>query len=230
VGENVLQEKTLHLQAELKQDTPLFETIKSLGFGQCRLSIAVPSEMTYSNPSSLQGTRIATSYPYLLRQYLSVHQIDAQIVTIAGSVEIAPRLGMADAICDLVSSGKTLSENHLKEVEPVIQSQAVIIKTALDLSADKKETLELLQRRINGVLKAQESKYIMFHAPKYALTEIKTILPGCETPTIVPLEGYADKVAVHVVSPEGVFWTTLEKLKAIGANSILVLPIEKMME
>lgn len=178
---------------------------------------------------SLENLRIATSYPCLLKKYLAQHKVQAQVVKISGSVEIAPRLGMADAICDLVSTGRTLEENNLKEVAEVIQSQAVLIRHNQTLSPEKNEVFELLLRRVNGVLKAQESKYIMFHAPKSALASIKEILPGCETPTIMPLEGIDDKVAVHLVSPEGVFWTTLEKLQAMGANSILVLPIEKML-
>ena len=150
-------------------------------------------------------------------------------MTIAGSVEIAPRLGMADAICDLVSTGRTLEENNLKEVDEVIQTQAVLIKTKKTFISEKLETYDLLFRRIDSVLKAQGSKYIMFHAPKTSLDSIKALLPGCETPTVLPLEGMSDKVAVHVVSAEGIFWVTLEKLKSAGASSILVLPIEKML-
>jgi len=136
---------------------------------------------------------------------------------------------MADAICDFVSTGRTLEENNLVEVLCVMQSQAVLIRAPQALAAEKMATLDLLLRRINGVQQAQESKYIVFHAPKSALIAIKNILPGVETPTIMHLEGMSDKVAVHLVSSEGVFWDTLEKLKAAGASSILVLPIEKML-
>jgi ATP phosphoribosyltransferase len=229
VGENVLHEKALQMQEEQPQDQDPFLLVKQLGFSRCRLSIAFPEGKTFEGPASLENMRIATSYPYLLKQYLAQHQVNAQSVTISGSVEIAPRLGMADAICDLVSTGRTLEENNLKEVSPVIQSQAVLIKSNLDFTAEKQEVFDLLLRRINGVQKAQESKYIMFHAPKSALPAIKEILPGCETPTIMALEGIEDKVAVHLVSTEGVFWTTLEELKKVGAYSILVLPIEKML-
>ncbi|MGB6977170.1 MAG: ATP phosphoribosyltransferase, partial [Gammaproteobacteria bacterium] len=142
---------------------------------------------------------------------------------------ISTRLGMADAICDLVSTGRTLEENNLKEAVVITHSQAVLIKTKNLLSTDKLEIIELLSRRIYGVLKAQESKYILFHAPRQALSAIKEVLPGIETPTIMPLEGSVDRVAVHLVSREGVFWGTLEKLKQAGASSILVLPIEKML-
>lgn len=227
VGENVLFEQVLEYQE--KKLVKEFDTIKQLGFSRCRLAIAVPKNKSFENPQSLQKLRIATSYPNLLKQYLEKNQLDAEIMTISGSVEVAPRLDLADAICDLVSTGRTLEENHLKEVDLVLQSQAVLIKTKNALSPEKLDTLELLLRRIEGVLKAQESKYIMFHMPKNALTCLKEILPSCEMPTIMPLKDVADKVAVHVVSLEGVFWTTLEKLKAAGASAILVLPIEKMM-
>ncbi|MFI4954496.1 MAG: ATP phosphoribosyltransferase, partial [Gammaproteobacteria bacterium] len=227
--QNVLHEKDLQRQEEQGCEQSTFAIVKPLGFSRCRLAIAFPEGKIFDGPSSLESLRVATSYPCLLKQYLAKHQVNAQAVTISGSVEIAPRLGMADAICDLVSTGRTLEENNLKEVAEVIQSQAVLIKTNLEFSPEKQQVLELLLRRINGVLKAQESKYIMFHAPKSALPAIKEILPGCETPTIMPLEGVEDKVAVHLVSPEGVFWTTLERLKQVGANSILVLSIEKML-
>ncbi len=227
VGENVLLEQAINLRQEnSKKD---YELVKKLGFSRCRLSIALPKETRFDNIESLQNMRIATSYPHLLRDYLNRNKVNADIVTISGSVEIAPRLDIADAICDLVSTGRTLEENNLIEVEQVLQSQAVLIKTKSVLSAEKNETYELLLRRIDSVLKAQESKYIMFHAPKDSLHDIKAILPGCETPTIMSLEGSDDKVAVHVVTSEGVFWSTLEKLKMAGASSILVLPIEKML-
>lgn len=223
VGENILHEK-------MSQNIKIaFDIKKKLGFSQCRLSIALPEDTVFDGPQSLQNLRIATSYPNLLKHYLTEHGITAEVMVISGSVEVAPRLDMADAICDLVATGRTLEENNLKEVAEVMHSQAVLIKTTSDLSTEKNEMLELLLRRIEGVLKAQESKYIMFHAPKSALESIKTLLPGFETPTVMPLEGFLDKVAVHVVSREGIFWNTLEKLKKAGASSILVLPIEKML-
>ncbi len=230
VGENILFEKTLTNKYSELEDS--IKVIKKLGFSQCRLSIAVPIATDFTGPLSLNGLRIATTYPQTLSYYLSQHKVVAKITTISGSVEIAPRLGMADAICDLVATGRTLEENNLKEVDCILQSQAVLIGTNNILSAvqnSKAEIFELILRRINGVIKAQESKYIMFHAPRSSLPIISTILPGCETPTIMPLEGTTDKIAVHVVSTEGVFWGTLEKLQQIGASSILVLPIEKML-
>ena len=228
VGENVLFEQVL---ANKKNKTDKeFDTVKKLGFSNCRLSIALPNEKPFSNLNSLQNYRIATSYPYLLADYLQQNNVKADIMSISGSVEIAPRLNMADAICDLVSTGRTLEENNLKEVEIILKSQAVLIKTKNNFTTEKLETFELLLNRIDGVLKAQESKYIMFHAPKSSLDSIKAILPGCEAPTIIPLDNTNDKFAVHAVSKEGLFWFTLEKLKKAGASSILVLPIEKMMD
>ncbi|HVV68424.1 MAG TPA: ATP phosphoribosyltransferase [Gammaproteobacteria bacterium] len=226
VGENVLFEKIPASRCAI--DNPKFTIVQKLGFSRCRLSIALPEEIPFS-PKTLQGLKIATSYPNLLQQYLDQHQIKAEITVISGSVEITPRLGMADAICDLVATGQTLEEHNLKEVAEIIQSQAVLIKTQKDLNPQKLDTFELLLRRINGVLKAQESKYIMFHAPLAQLDKIKNILPGAEMPTIIPLAGTTEKVAVHAVSTEGVFWSTLEKLQEAGASSILVLPIEKML-
>jgi ATP phosphoribosyltransferase len=227
VGENLLFEQNIAQQKS--QKFLKIEALKKLGFSQCRLSLAVPKEFDYQGIESLQNRRIATSYPYILEDFLSKQKIHADIVVITGSVEIAPRLSMADAIFDLVSSGGTLEENHLKEVEVVFSSEAVLIRAEKALNEEKKAIYELLLRRINGVIQAQGSKYIMFHLPRTALSCISTHLPGCEMPTIVPLAGSEDKVAVHVVSREGVFWGTLEKLKETGASSILVLPIEKML-
>lgn len=222
VGENILLEKNSCQQKKL-------QTIRKLGFCRCRLSIALPVAKTFHTTNDLNGLKIATSYPNLLQTFLAENNIAAEIMKISGSVEIAPKLGMADAICDLVSTGRTLKENNLKEVEPIIQSEAVLIQAKRKSSPAIDELLMLLLSRIDSVLKAHESKYIMFHVPTAALSAIKTLLPGCETPTILLLQGVQDKVAVHVVSHEKIFWTTLEKLKEIGATSILVLPIEKML-
>ena len=224
VGENVLSEQTI--TNDSRND---IDVIKKLGFSKCRLSIAVPENKIFTSTASLSGLRIATSYPNILSAYLKRHGVGAEIMMISGSVEIAPRLEMADAICDLVSTGRTLEENNLIEVQPIMQSQAVLVKTQKTLTEEKNLSISLLLNRIESVLMAQESKYILFHAPKSALGMIKEILPGCETPTIMPLKGIKGKVAVHVVSSEGAFWGTLEKLKKIGASSILVLPIDKMM-
>ncbi len=225
VGDNVLKEQT---RSNLETSS-YFQTIMPLNFGRCRLSIAVPKDTECQSIDFLQNKRIATSYPILLQQFLKQENITAQIVSISGSVEIAPNLNMADAIFDLVSTGRTLAENNLKEFYVVLESQAVLFKSMNEFNLEKKKIYDVLLKRIQSVIKAQESKYILFHAPRDAISRIKEILPGCESPTILPLEGSEDKVAVHVVSRENVFWGTLEKLQAVGASAILVLPVEKMM-
>jgi ATP phosphoribosyltransferase len=165
----------------------------------------------------------------MLARYLRDRDVKAEIVTLSGAVEIAPRLGRADLICDLVSTGSTLQANHLREVETVLESCATLIRTPLDLSPDKNDWVERLLMRIEGVQQVRESKYILLHAPRSALAEIRRLLPGSESPTIIPLEGFPDKVAVHAVCRENVFWETLESLKKAGASSLLVLPVEKML-
>jgi len=227
VGLNVLEEKRLELRE--RGQAARFQQIRTLDFGRCRLSLAVPEGASFEGASSLRGKRIATTYPYLLQKYLRDRDISADIVTLSGAVEIAPRLGRADLICDLVSTGSTLQANHLREVETVLESHAVIIRTPLTLPPEKDEWVERLMMRIDGVQQVKESKYIMLHAPRSALPEIRRLLPGSESPTIIPLEGSAEKVAVHAVCRENVFWETLEGLKKAGASALLVLPVEKML-
>jgi len=227
VGLNVLEEKRLELAAH--GDSARFQSLRTLDFGRCRLSLAVPADQAYDGPASLRGKRIATTYPYLLADYLKRNEIEADIVTLSGAVEIAPRLGRADLICDLVSTGSTLQANHLREVETVLLSHAVLIRTPLDLPPVKDEWVERLMLRIEGVEQVKESKYIMLHAPRSALAAIRELLPGSESPTIIPLEGSVDRVAVHAVCRENVFWETLESLKKAGASALLVLPVEKML-
>jgi ATP phosphoribosyltransferase len=227
VGLNVLEERRLEM-AE-KGHTARFETLRSLDFGRCRLAIAVPDGFTYSGVASLQGRRIATTYPATLAKFLRDNGIDAEIVTLSGAVEIAPRLGRADLICDLVSTGSTLQANHLREVQTVLESHAVLIRTPVRLSEFKENWIERLLLRIDGVEQVKESKYIMLHAPRSALPRIRELLPGSESPTIIPLEGFPERVAVHAVCRENVFWETLESLKAAGASALLVLPVEKML-
>jgi len=227
VGLNVLEEKRLELAA--RGHPARFECVRTLDFGRCRLSLAVPEGAVYAGPASLQGRRIATTYPFLLERYLKERDVSAEIVVLSGAVEIAPRLGRADAICDLVSTGSTLQANHLREVQTVLESYAVLIRTPLELPAEKDEWVQRLLLRIDGVQQVRESKYIMLHAPRAALAEIRRLLPGSESPTIIPLEGHPDKVAVHAVCRENVFWETLEGLKKAGASAVLVLPVEKML-
>ena len=200
-----------------------------LDFGHCRLSLAVPRGYDYRGPSALSGARIATSYPRILGEWLEEMDVGAEIVVLSGAVEIAPRLGRADLICDLVSTGSTLAANDLEEVEVVLESQAVVVAGEPPADAFRSEWVQRLINRIDGVIRVRESKYIMLHAPRAALDEIRALLPGTEAPTVMPLEGLDDKVAVHAVCRENVFWETLESLKQAGASSMLVLPVEKML-
>jgi len=228
VGLNVLEEKRLELAD--RGHPARFESVRMLDFGRCRLSLAVPEGVPYDGVRSLAGKRIATTYPFLLAQYLREHELRAEIVVLSGAVEIAPRLKRADAICDLVSTGSTLQANHLREVETVLESHAVLIRTPVALPPEKSDWVERLLMRIEGVEQVRESKYILLHAPRAALAEIRRLLPGCESPTIIPLEGHPDRVAVHAVCRENVFWETLEGLKRAGASALLVLPVEKMLD
>jgi ATP phosphoribosyltransferase len=227
VGRNVLEEKRLEMIS--KGHTPTFTELRTLDYGRCRLSLAVPEGFSYEGPGSLAGKRIATSYPFTLEDWLRGRGITADIVTLSGAVEIAPRLGRADVICDLVSTGSTLQANHLREVETVLESQALLIRTPVKLPDAKQEWVDRLLMRIDGVQQVRESKYIMLHAARSALPEIRRLLPGSESPTIIPLEGAGDRVAIHAVCRENVFWETLESLKKAGASALLVLPVEKML-
>jgi len=218
VGMNVFREKAgegMDVRPELELD-----------FGRCRLSIAVPRSFTYDSARNLQGMRIATSYPRILKAWLEAQGVTAQVVMLSGAVEIAPRLGRADVICDLVSTGATLLANDLVEAEVVFESKAALISRN---GGPAEGWPARLVSRMRGVLSVRESKYIMLHAPREALPEIRRLLPGSESPTVMPLEGRDDKVAVHAVCRENVFWETLEGLKAAGASSMLVLPVEKML-
>jgi len=228
IGENELEEKMLERQAAGKPAD--FEVLRRLDYGGCRLSLAVPTEMDYSGAASLAGKKVATTYPYLLERYFKEQGINAKAVMLTGSVEVAPRAGVADAICDLVSTGATLEANGLQEEEVIFRSKAVLIQRADgEINEEKQALINRLVPRIDGVIQAKESKYIMLHAPKAYLEQVKSLLPGAENPTVLPLAGSEDTVAIHVVSPENLFWETMEKLKALGCSSILVMPIEKMM-
>lgn len=215
VGENVLLEK--HKDIEL---------VKRLGFGKCRLSIAVPKSFKYKSSDDLRGLKIATSYAGILKKYLKKNKIDAEIHEISGSVEIAPGIGLADAICDLVSSGSTLFTNNLKEAEVILKSEAVLTANK-NLSAENKVLLEKLLMRIDAVKTAKNNKYIILNAPNKQLKNIQAVLPGMKSPTITPLatEGWS---SVQSVINENDFWDVIEKLKKYEAEGILVLPIEKM--
>jgi len=223
VGRNVLDEFAL------RDGSPGFEIVAPLGFGRCTLKIAAPETTAHENVHSLAGARIATSYPRILKRWLSAQEIDAQIVKMNGAVELAPRLGIATHICDIVSTGATLEANGLRVVEDVLQSEAVLVRSLKPVSPEQQELSDNLLRRVEGVLATQDSKYILMNAPGNALNEIARILPGADSPTIVPLHGRPGQFAVHAVCRESVFWETLHALKGAGASAILVLPIEKMM-
>jgi ATP phosphoribosyltransferase len=215
VGENVLYEK--NKKAAI---------VEKLGFGKCRLSVAIPRIQQYEGIQSLQGKRIATSYPHLVNEFLAKNNVQAEIHEISGSVEIAPGIGLADVVADLVSSGSTLLMNGLKEVEVLLQSQAVLIRNN-DLNAEQLKLVEKLVFRIRAVKKAKHNKYILLNAPNDKIQEIISLLPGMKSPTVLPLaeEGWS---SVHSVLSEDTFWDIIEQLKAAGAQGILVVPIEKM--
>lgn len=215
VGENVFLEKGKEI-----------DLVYRLGFGRCRLSIAVPKSMTYNSVNDLEGLKIATTYSSLLQRFLTEKNVNVEIHEISGSVEIAPGIGLADAICDLVSSGSTLFTNGLKEVEVILRSEAILC-TNKNLSSQNKSILEKLLLRINAVKTAKNNKYILLNAPNHQLKNIAAVLPGMKSPTVVPLaeEGWS---SVQSVVNEDVFWDVIEKLKQFGAEGILVVPIEKM--
>jgi ATP phosphoribosyltransferase len=223
VGENVLQEFA-HGEPDAR-----IEVVARLGFGRCSLRIAAPEATEYEGPESLSGARIATSYPCVLSRFLEERGIEADVVKMNGAVELAPRLGIAGFVCDLVSTGATLEANGLRAVETVLESEAVLIRTGKPTDERKAELGAMLLSRIEGVLATRDSKYIMLNAPGDALRQITAILPGADGPTIVPLHGRPGHFAVHAVCQESVFWETLQKLKDAGASAILVVPIEKMM-
>lgn len=215
VGENVLYEK--------KRSA---EIIEQLGFGKCRLSIAVKKTDQYQDVSFLNGKKIATSYPVLTQKFLEQNEIDAEIHEISGSVEIAPGIGLADAISDLVSSGSTLFMNNLQEVQTILNSQAVLVKSK-ELEEGQTKLLEQLLFRIRAVKKAKNNKYVLLNAPNDCLDKIISLLPGMKSPTVLPLaeSGWS---SVHSVLNEDEFWEKIEALKKAGAQGILVVPIEKM--
>ncbi|AEE51273.1 ATP phosphoribosyltransferase [Haliscomenobacter hydrossis] len=202
------------------------EEVLPLGFARCRLSLAVPKGTVYPDITWLNGKKIATSYPNTLRAFLIRHNIEAEIHEIAGSVEIAPNIGLADAICDLVSSGNTLFMNGLEEKEVILKSEAAIFASR-NISTEARELLEKLIFRFKSVLAARNNKYLLMNAPNEALSEIINILPGMKSPTVVPLAepGWS---SVHTVISEDRFWEIIDRLKAAGAQGILIIPIQKM--
>lgn len=228
IGENVLEEEVLGRLA--RNESVQYKKLRQLEFGGCRLSLAIDCDRNYNSVNDFRDMVIATSYPNLLKRYMQNQNVSFKGIFLTGSVEVAPSAGLSGAICDLVSSGATLEANGLKEVEVIYRSKACLIQRAEPLEAEKQALVDKILTRIQGVSQARESKYIMLHAPKDNLEAIIALLPGVENPTILPLAHDSSKVAMHVVSQENLFWETMEQLKAVGASSILVLPIEKMME
>ena len=215
LGENLLEEKGKDLKI-----------IEQLGFSKCRVSIAVPKGSTFNGIGDLEGKRIATSYPNTVQNFLQQNNINAELHIINGSVEIAPNIGLSDAICDIVSSGSTLFKNNLKEVVEIARSQAVLVK-GIKLTAEQNEWVEKLRFRVQSVLRAKQSKYILLNAPNEKIDAISSILPVLKSPTVLPLaqEGWS---SIHSVINAGDFWNVIDELKALGAEGILVCPIEKM--
>lgn len=215
VGQNILAEKNRKVI-----------TVEALGFGKCRLSIALPKAFNYEGPSSLEGKRIATSYPVIVGEYLKKNNINASVHEISGSVEIAPGIGLADVIVDLVSSGGTLFINGLKEAEVILDSQAVLISNQ-QLNDEQRYILDKLLFRIRAVKKAKKNKYVLMNAPNEKLSAIISLLPGMKSPSVLPLAktGWS---SIHSVLSEDEFWEKIEQLKNAGAEGILVVPIEKM--
>lgn len=214
VGENVVLEKQKEITVAQRLD-----------FAKCRLSLAIPKNEQYEGIQSLEGKKIATSYPNIIQSFLTKNKISAEIHEISGSVEIAPGIGLADAICDIVSTGSTLMSNGLKEVETVIKSEAVLVTGTL--SAEKQAILDKLIFRIKAVNTARNTKYMLLNAPNQSVKEICNVLPGMKSPTVLPLkdEGWS---SIHSVVKEDEFWDKIEELKELGAQGILVVPIEKM--
>ena len=215
IGENLIHEKGKGI-----------ETIERLGFSKCRVSIALPKEVEFNNIKQLDGKRIATSYPNTVKRFFEENGIAADIHIINGSVEIAPNIGLADAICDIVSSGSTLFKNNLKEVVKIMESEAVLVQ-APNLSSEKNKLIEKLRFRLRAVLRAKKSKYILLNAPNDKIEQISNILPVLKSPTVLPLsqKGWS---SLHSVIDEGSFWDVIDALKEAGAEDILVCPIEKM--
>ncbi|MEL6366210.1 MAG: ATP phosphoribosyltransferase [Pseudomonadota bacterium] len=223
VGENVMEE------VRFTSEEPPAAVEMKLGFSRCRLMLAVEKGFNYQDAADLDGKRIATSYPGVLGAFFKAQGVAAHIVEMQGAVEVAPRMKLADAVCDIVSTGATLDANGLKPVETVFESEAVLIRRPAPFNEGEAAVFQSLTMRIAGVIQSRDAKYVMMNAPRSALDDIKALLPGADAPTVLELAGETDKVAVHVVCAEAVFWPTLEKLKAAGASAILVLPIEKMM-
>jgi len=221
VGRNVLAEYGAGEQP------PALRGLRNLGFGGCRLVIAVPQDLDYADAASLAGLRIATSYPNLLRGWLRGNRVDAEIVTLAGSVEIAPRLGTADAICDLVQSGATLAANQLREVDRVLDSEAVLVGSVALPADDRLDAIELLLRRIEGVVRVRGSRLLLLQAARASVEAIVAALPGAPRPTVLQMDGQPGQVMLQALCPDELGWRQLEAIQRAGARELFVLPVER---
>ncbi|MEO6064900.1 MAG: ATP phosphoribosyltransferase [Lysobacterales bacterium] len=227
VGRNVLMEQTLAAQS-LSAGAPCVELVP-LGFGRCRLSIAAPELVRFDNARSLVGLRIATTYPRLLENWLAREHVDAKIVELSGSVEIAPNLGTADAICDLVSSGATLAANQLRELATVFESEAVLVGPEDSLTGIRAELLDDLVRRVTAVLTVRDTRLLMLRAPRSCIDSVRALLPLASNAIVMGVDGQGDEVALQAICPSDVNWAQLEGMKRAGAHSMLVLPVERML-
>ncbi|MCK7595399.1 ATP phosphoribosyltransferase [Pseudomarimonas salicorniae] len=227
VGRNVLREQSLEY-ARRGERAP-FSELRTLGFGRCRLSIAVPQDFLYTGPASLAGTRIATSYPALMADWLDRNGVKAEVVTLSGSVEIAPKLGKADVICDLVSTGATLAANQLREVASILDSEAVLAGPAEALQDERGELAAQLLRRLDGVLEVRDSKLVMLQVDRAELDQVVQLLPAANAPTVMAIEGNAQAVALQALCRGAFSWQQLEDIKRAGARGLMILPVEQML-
>ncbi|MBT7752864.1 MAG: ATP phosphoribosyltransferase [Gammaproteobacteria bacterium] len=228
VGLNEALEKKIEIENS-KKGSSKFKIVSNLDYGQCKLSFAYPDNSNYQDLEKLEGKTVATSYPNIVKDYILKNGLNIDVTQFSGAVELAPSLGKADLICDLVSSGQTLKSHNLTEGQMILESTAVVIRSMQSTDSIQSNWVNKLIERIQGVLQVKESKYIMMHAPRASIDSITDLLPGTESPTIIPLEGTTETVALHVVCKENIFWETLEDLKTKGASSILVVPVEKML-
>lgn len=227
VGRNVVMEQSLGAQ-RAGGYAPCLELLP-LGFGRCRLAVAAPERVSFSTPADLAGMRIATTYPELLRRWLGEAGVDAQIVELAGSVEIAPSLGTADAVCDLVSSGATLAANQLLELATIFESEAVLVGPRETLSGVRAELLDDLVRRIGSVMSVRDTRLLMLRAPRGRLEELRALLPVSASAIVMSVEGAGDEIAMQAICPADIGWSELEGMKRAGAHSMLVMPVERML-
>jgi ATP phosphoribosyltransferase len=227
VGRNVLLEQAG--EREQAGEAPAFRELRPLGFGGCKLQLAIPDDRDWQGPAQMAGLRIATSYPSLLRAWLIETGIEASVVTLSGSVEIAPRLGQADAVCDLVSSGATLAANHLKPVHTILETEAVLAAPALPFGDARADLADMLLRRLDGVLRIRDSKLLLFQASRDQLDAVIGLLPDAEAPTMMQVDG-SNSLALQALCHGTITWQRLEDLKRAGARGLMVLPVERMLQ